>query len=486
MKEDSLSHRVTKGGIWVVTLKITEISFGFIRLIILARLLAPNDFGLMGIAFLMLSILLTFSETGLQTTLIQKKNDISAYLDTAWTISVIRGIVLFIIIFFVAPYVAIFFNSTDASPIIRVIGFSILIGGFVNIGVIYFQKELKFNRHFIYGLCAILTDFIVVISAALIFKNVWALVIGQLASSSAALVASYLLHPYRPRIRFELEKIKELFGFGKWVIAYSILYFLITEGDNFFVGKVLGVAALGFYQMAYRISNISATEITHVISKVMLPAYSKIQDDLLRLRESYLRVLQFIAFLSFPIAGLIFILGPDFTKIFLGDKWMPMVPAMQVLALGGLMSSIGKTTGTLFISIGKPKIVTKLHFFTLTLLTIFIYPLSIKFGILGTSIAVFFAVLVPNLAAFAIVIKIMKCKIYNFAKMLILPLINTVLLILLISLVKLYWINLGIFCFSLSAIIGLMSYFCIAYLFDKFCDYRLFNNIKMNIYSLKN
>lgn len=486
MKEELLSHQVARGGVWVVTLKIIEISFGFIRLIILARLLAPNDFGLMGIAFLMLSILLTFSEPGFQTALIQKKNDISAYLDTAWTVSVIRGIILFIIIFFFAPYVALFFNSADASPIIRVIGFSVLIGGFINIGVIYFQKELKFNRHFIYGLCAILTDFIVVISAAFIFKNVWALVIGQLASSLAALVASYLLHPYRPRIRMELGKIKELFGFGKWVFGYSVLYFLITEGDNFFVGKVLGVTALGFYQIAYRISNIPATEITHVISRVILPAYSKIQDDLPRLRESYLRVLQFVAFLSFPVAGLIFILGPDFTKIFLGDKWMPMVPAMQVLALGGLMRSIGTTAGTLFVSIGKPKIVTKLHFSTIILLGILIYPFSMKFGILGTSLAVLFAMFIPNLAAFVIAIKIIRYEIYNFSKMLILPLINTLLLILLISFVKSYWINLGIFGFSLSAIVGLISYFCIAYLFDKFYDYRLFNNIKMNIYSLKN
>lgn len=484
--EASLSQRVTRAGAWVFTLRIIEKGFGFIRLIILARLLAPNDFGLMGIALLTLSILETFSETGFQTALIQKKKDISAYLDTAWTVSILRGIALCIIIFFSAPYVGLFFKSTEASSIIQVLGLSILLRGFTNTGIIYFQKELEFNKQFIYGLITTSADFIVAILAAVILKNIWALVFGYLVANLAGLVASYLIQPYRPRLSLDFKRIKELSGFGKWVFGYNILYFFLMQGDDFFVGKVLGIAALGFYQMAYKISNIPATEITHVISKVIFPAYSKMQDDLPRLRESYVRVLQFIAFFSFPIAGLIFILAPEFTMIFLGNKWMPMVPAMQVLVLWGLVRSLGTTTGTLLVSVGKPAIVTKLHFATLILLGSLIYPLSVTWGILGTSLAVLFAMVVPNLVAFIVIIKVIRIKIYNLTKMIFLPLLNTGFLILLISLAKPYWVNFGILGFSLFVIIGLTSYCCIAYLFDKFYDYRLVDNIKMSIYSLKN
>ncbi len=484
--ETSLSQRVTRAGTWVFSLRIIEKGFGFIRLIILARLLAPNDFGLMGIALLTLSILETFSETGFQTALIQKKKDISAYLDTAWTVSALKGIVLCIIIIFSAPYVGLFFKSAEARPIIQVLGLSILLRGFTNIGVVYFQKELEFNKQFIYGLISTLADFIVAILAAVILKNIWALVFGHLAASLAGLVASYLIQPYRPRLSLDLEKIKELSGFGKWVFGYNILYFFLMQGDDFFVGKVLGIVALGFYQMAYKISNIPATEITHVISKVIFPAYSKMQDDLPRLRESYIRVLQFIAFFSFPIAGLIFILAPEFTMIFLGNKWMPMVPAMQVLVLWGLVRSLGTTTGTLLVSVGKPAIVTKLHFATLILLGGLIYPFSVTWGILGTSLAVFFAMLVPNLVAFIVIIKVIGVEIYNLTKMIFLPLLNTGFIILLLSLVKGYWENLGLLGFCLSITIGVISYFCIAYLFDKFFDYRISKNIKMNIYALKN
>ena len=204
---------------------------------------------------------------------------------------------------------------------------------------------------------------------------------------------SYLIHPYRPHLSSDLGKAKKLFGFGKWILGSSILIFLITQGDDIFVGKLLGATALGFYQLAYRISNMPATEITHVISQVSFPAYSKLQDDLAKLREAYLRVLQVTTFLSFPIAGLIFVLAPDFTKILLGEKWMPMVPAMQVLAIFGAIRAFGATTGSIFQGVGRPSILTKLAAIQLLMMIAIIYPLTNEFGIFGTAIAI----LIPNL-----------------------------------------------------------------------------------------
>jgi len=315
---ETLSQKVVKGGFWVFFLRIVNRGFSLIRLIILARILSPNDFGLMGIALLTMSTLETFSQTGFQQALIQKKEDIESYLNSAWTVLILRGFALFIILYFIAPYAAIFFNSPEAKPIIQVIGFAILIRALTNIGVIYFQKELEFRKQFIYQFSGTLADFIVALSAVLILRNVWALVLGLLAGNIVRCFVSYLVHPYRPHLSKDLGRAKELFGFGKWIMGSSILVFLITQGDDIFVSKILGTTALGFYQLAYRISNMPATEITHVISQVTFPAYSKLQNNIPKLREAYLKVLQFTAFLSFPIAGLIFILAPDFTKIFLG------------------------------------------------------------------------------------------------------------------------------------------------------------------------
>ena len=462
---ENLSQRVVRSVFWVFSLRIVQQLFNLGRLVILARILAPHDFGLLGIALLTMATLETFSQTGFQAALIQKKEDIKSHLDAAWTVLILRGFILFAILYLIAPYAATFFNAPEAKPIIQVIGFAILLQAFTNIGVIYFQKELEFNKECIYQFAGTLADFVVAVSAVLILRNVWALVFGLLAGNAARCIVSYFIHPYRPRLSSDLGKAKELFGFGKWILGSSILIFLLSQGDDIFVGKLLGATALGFYQLAYRLSNMPTTEITHVISRVTFPVYSKLQDNLPSLREAYLKTLQLTAFLSIPIAGLIFILAPEFTMIFLGEKWMPMVPAMQVLCILGALRSIVATMGPVFYSTGNPKIGTQLSIMQLFIMIILIYPLTMKWGIVGTSLV---AVL-TNIASYWGVKKTLsltKCKFTVFAKSWFYPLIGTSIMCLLLQLAKnMVKTNMGNF--ILLAILGIVVYLLIIYLLDK-------------------
>jgi len=481
----NLSQRTVRGGFWVFSLRIVQQIFGLARLIILARILAPHDFGLMGIALLTMSTLETFSQTGFQAALIQKKKDIESYLDGVWTVLILRGLALFGILYFAAPLAASFFDAPEAKPIIQVIGISVLLQAFTNIGVIYFQKELEFNKEFIYQFAGTLADFIVAVSAVLILRNVWALVLGLLAGNAARCFVSYIIHPYRPHLSLDLGKAKELFGFGKWILGSSILIFLITQGDDIFVGKLLGATMLGFYQLAYRISNMPATEITHVISQVTFPAYSKLQDNIPKLREAYLKVLKVTAFLSFPIAGLIFVLAPDFTKIFLGEKWMPMVPAMQVLVLAGLFRSIAATTGPIFHAVGKPKIDTRWQIARLFVIAVLIYPCTIKWGILGTSVVVFLSIFVSNIGFCFMAIKITRCGIKNFSKTIALPLINGIIMIISIFAIKMSINTSGFLGFFSLVGIGILISLSITYLFDRYLNYRMQLLLKENLSSFR-
>lgn len=481
---ESLSKKVIQGGILVFALRFANRGLGFIRTIILARLLVPTDFGLLGIAMLSIATLETFSQTGFQAALIQKKEDVQSYLDTAWTVSAIRGFILFIILFSTAPFIAKFFNSEEAALVIRIVAVTSLLSGFRNIGILFFQKELEFNKQFFYEFSATLVDLAVSISLAFILRNVWALVWGGVAGNFVRLLMSYLLHPYRPRIRFQKEKFQELFGFGKWVLGSSVLIFLITQGDDIFVGKMLGITALGFYQMAYMLSNLPTTEITHVISQVTFPAYSKMQDDISRLREAYLDVLQITAFLAFPIAGLIFVLAPDFTKIFLGEKWMPMVSAIQILVLAGLVRSIAATTGPIFHATGNPKIDTKWQIIRLIVLLALIYPFTIRWGILGTSISVLFSIFFSTIGFSLTVIRITKCRIQNFGKMIILPLLNTMIMISIIFILKSSLNFIGFWHFISLVGVSYVSYHFVTYLFDRLLNYKMIKIIKEKISSL--
>ncbi|MBW2310783.1 MAG: lipopolysaccharide biosynthesis protein [Deltaproteobacteria bacterium] len=467
-QSEPLSKKIVRGGIWLLALRITSRGLGFIRTIILARLLAPSDFGLLGIAMLAIATLETFSQTGFQAALIQKKDNVESYLDTAWTVSAIRGIVLFLILFFCAPVVAKFFNSPQATLVIKVIAVSTLLSGFRNIGILFFQKELEFNKQFFYELSATLVDLTVAITLAFMLRNVWALVWGGLAANFVRLFMSYIIQPYRPRIRFEKEKFQELFSFGRWVLGSSILIFLITQGDDIFVGKMLGVTALGFYQMAYLISNLPATEITHVISQVTFPAYSRLQYDLQRLRAAYLDTLQLTAFISIPIAGGIFILAPEFTEIFLGDKWMPMVPAMQVLCIFGATRSFGATTGPLFHGVGKPKTLTNLAILQLLILSVIIYPLTKQWGLIGISVAVVIPNIITQLVAACQIIHITEAKVLNFSKSLFFPFIGTFVMILAVLFFK-DFSGICLSGFLTHVFIGIITYLGIIYMLDLIC-----------------
>ncbi|MGB2630823.1 MAG: lipopolysaccharide biosynthesis protein, partial [Candidatus Omnitrophota bacterium] len=439
-----------------------------VRTIVLARLLSPDDFGLMGIAILAINMLETFSQTGIETALVHKKENIEAYLDIAWTIQVTRSVILFVLLYFGAPLVAHFFNSPQALRVVRILAFLELFRGMKNIGTVYFQKELRFDKQFVLGFSGIAVNIAVSLTLAFVLRNVWALVYGSLSGAFVVLIMSYILQPYKPRIRLETLKIKELLDFGKWLLGSSILGFLITQGDDIFVGKLLGITALGLYQIAYHFSNAPATEITHVISRVTFPVYSKIQDNIPRLRDAYFNVLQLTASLSFPLAALIFVMAADFTKIFLGDKWMSMVPAMRVLAIWGLIRSVGATAGPFFYAIGRPKVIAKLQFLQLILLISTIYPLTVKWGILGTSLSVVFAALVPNLAVYYMVTQALGCRYYDFWRMVLLPGFGIMTMYIVLMIVRVYISGAeSIANFFVMAILGLAVYMATIIVLDR-------------------
>jgi len=408
MAKKSLRQKAVQGGFWVFFTRIAGRAFSLIRLIILARLLAPEDFGLMGIALLSLATLETFSETGFQQALIQKKGKINQYLNPAWTALVLRGIILFLLLFLITPYAALFFKTPSAIPIIRLISLALLVQGFANIGLVFFKKNLDFKKQFLYEISGTLADFLVAVTAALLFRSVWALAFGFLAGSLARVTVSYLLHPFRPKFDFDFKKGQELFFFGKWVLGSSVLMFLIFQGDDVFVGRFLGVTALGFYQMAYKLSSLPATEISQVIAQVTFPAYTKIQDDLTRLKKAFFQVLRMVALFSFPLAFCLFFLATPLTKIFLGEKWLPMVPAMQILVLAGFLRSLAATTGAVFYAVGQPKIETRWEVIQLIVLALAIYPLALKDGLRGVAGAVLLSTLVATLGYFFEVKKIIK------------------------------------------------------------------------------
>lgn len=386
---ESLQQRVLHGGVWTAFLNISDRGLQILRLIILAHFLSPTAFGLLGIALLVKQALIHFTEIGIQPALIQQEADnIDGYLDTAWTLNIARGIGVCLLVLISAPSIAIFFGEPRAEAIIQVLSISALLEGVVNPAVVYFKKDLNFHKQYIFRICGAIADFIVAVTAAILLQNVWALVYGLIVGQLVRVLVSYILVPYKPAIAFEENIAKEMFSFGKWVWVTSIITFLATTGDDSFVGWYLSAGALGLYQMAFRLSNAPATEITGTITTVAFPAFSKLQNKTSLLRTAFLRTITLISIIGIPMATGIVLVAPVFTLVILGNEWTPMVTAMQIMAIAGLLRAYVKSGGALFQGVGYPNWDFKMNLIRTIAISITIWPLTALWGINGSALSI--------------------------------------------------------------------------------------------------
>jgi lipopolysaccharide exporter len=434
----SVSGQIARGGVWVFAAYGLAQVLALVRSMILARLLTPADFGLMGMASLSLALLLVFTETGIWPALIQRPDLDQTTLNTAWLISAARGIVLGLVTLGAALWVGRFFEALLLVPMLRVMALSFVLAGFNSLGLVLLQKELDFRTLSAVNLATSVVNLVAATVAAFLLRSVWALIIGTLAGALTALLLSYLVHPFRPQLRFDRGRARELFGFGKFLTASTIVNYVLTQGDDAYVGKVLGSDALGFYGLAYRLSNLPATSISHVLNRVTLPAYSAIQHDLDRLRTTYLRILKLTALVVFPMAAGLFGLAPLVVGVLYGEKWLPMVPAFQILCLFGLERSIGSASSPIFLALGRPKLGLQVISVKLVVMVLCIVPLTARYGIVGTSLAVTLSAIAVQCVVIPVVAMLLDMPWPHAVQPLLKPLGGSLLMMLALLLIRNY------------------------------------------------
>lgn len=394
----SVLQRTVRSGIWATATKFSSRGLQILMLIILARLLSPRDFGLLGIALVTLAATKQFTEIGLNAALIQQKQkNIDKYLDTTWCLEIGRGILIFSVLYVTAPYIAQFFNEPDAKMVIQVLALGPIFYGLRNPGVVYFQKNLEFHQDFLFKTTGGITQFIVGVGYALHSPTVWALVFASISQPAVQFILSYFLHDYRPWPAFDVSAAKELIHFGKWITGASIITWVYNQGDNAFVGWYISATALGFYQYAYQMADTPATEVSGIISQITFPAYSAIQGDIDALRNALIQTTRFTAFITFPMAFGIVLVAPSFVRGILGEDWTPMILTMQILAFYGLMHSITSNFGAVWKSLNRPDLLVKTGTIRITCIALLIWPATARWGIEGTALVITGVFLFPML-----------------------------------------------------------------------------------------
>jgi len=382
----SLKRQVGSAIIWVILSVIFTRFLSFLTKLVLARFLAPGDFGLRALANPAINLLMMFQELGFTSALIYRQTEVEEAADTAFWTVLTSSLALYLVGFFSAPWVADFFHEPQLIPVMRVLALTMLLSSFAQVPVTLLVKELAFKRKVIPDLIAGVLGNGLSIVLAMLGYGVWSLVYGQVAVSLIAAGLIWFFTPWRPRLRFSKVRAKELIDYGKHIVGSQALVFAITNVDNVFVGKFLATATLGFYDLAYTIANLPATQITRLVNQVMFPTFSKVQSDLGMFRNVYFRALKYVSLLSVPIAVTTIGFADNFVTQAYGKEWSPAILPMQLLGIYGLVRSVAANMGNVFKAGGQPKWLTYIALWRLTMMLIFLYP-SIQWGgIVGVSL----------------------------------------------------------------------------------------------------
>lgn len=381
----SLREKTLKGLTWSgMSQVITQISQLLITTI-LARLLTPNDFGLLGMTVVFTNFLNIFCEMGISGALIQKQDISETQYSSVFWLNIIVGIVLMLLTMAISPCIASFYNKPELKPIVMMISVNFPIMSFVIVQKAIFSKEMSFKKLAIAEVIAVIVAGIIGISMAYLGHGVWSLVYRMLIFTAANTLLLWWLSAWRPKFIFSLKALKEVFPFSFNLMGFNLVNYFARNIDNILIGKFLGVQALGYYTLAYRLMLYPVQNISGVVGKVMFPAFSMIQDDLEKVRTTYMKMVKAISLVTFPIMCVLFAVTPEFVHVIFGPQWQPMVILIQILCICGIFQAIGTTVGYILLSQGRADLQFKMQVIGTILVTIFIIT-GLKWGVIGVTV----------------------------------------------------------------------------------------------------
>jgi len=384
----SVAGRVVQGAFWVLALRGLGRVATTVRTLVLVRLLTPHDFGLVGVALAVVACAEALSVTGVALALVSGRRDDRDAFDTAWTIGIIRGALVSAVLMLLAPTLATFFGSPEATNLIRLMSLAPLIDGFNNIGVIEFRRDLTYGPHYVLQAAGEFADLFVAVPLAWWMGSAWALAWSWIALWVVRVLVSYVIHPYRPRLRIVRAEVPTLLRFAGHVTGASALTWLTTGGVDALVGRVLGIEALGLFRMAKLVALLLPTEVAGVLSWVSVAAFARVDAVGDHLRRTFAELWRVTLAVALPFSAGTALFATSFVPAILGERWTAIVPAVQVLAVVALLRAMISVTNAAFQGRGRPKYQMYASVAELAVLLVAFVPLSNATGLAGAASAV--------------------------------------------------------------------------------------------------
>lgn len=353
MSPSDLKSKITNGAIWGGGGRIVQQIIQFLLSVILARLLSPEDFGLIAMVMVFTSFAGMLADGGFNSALIQKKDISENHTSTVFWINLIISILLFILTYIIAPVLADFYENSKLEEIFRIIAITFIISAVGNVPSALLQKEMRFHVITKIDTIAALFSGILAIGMACSGAGVWSLVAQPILAGTIMSVMRCWACLWIPKFIFNRNALKEIWGFSGNMFGFLFINYWARNADSLIIGKMFGSATLGLYNRAYGLMLLPITQIHGAINQVMFPALSSIQEDKPRVARIYLRAVGIITLFSYPMMLGLFVVAEPFVLAMYGKKWSGVSPILQILALVGLIQSLVSSSGILLLSQGR-------------------------------------------------------------------------------------------------------------------------------------
>ena len=330
MPEDNLKTSILSSLFWKFLERGGVSGVQFIVQIILARLLLPEDYGIIALIVVFIAISQTFVQSGLGTALIQKKKVTDEDYSSVFYLTLVVALVFYGILFLAAPFIAAFYNQPLITPVLRVLGLTLFFGAVNTIQNAVIARNFQFRKLFISSLGAVLLSGVVGIAMAYAGHGVWALVGQQLTSIIALCLIMWFTVKWRPKLLFSLARVKELFSFGWKLLVSGLINVTYNNLSSLIIGKLYPASMLGFYTKGQGFPSLVVSNIDSSLQTVMFPAYAKCQDNRPQVKQIMRRALVTSAFLVFPAMAGLAVIAEPLVELLLTEKWLMCVPFLQI------------------------------------------------------------------------------------------------------------------------------------------------------------
>lgn len=382
----NLRTRAAKGVFWTATGAWGRQLMVFVVFAILARVLEPEDFGLVALAAVFVGFTHVIAEEGLVDALVQRKNLETAHLDTAFWISIAFAVLMTAILIALAWPIALLLGHESLAPVLMVLSLGIPIGSSSLVHRALLTRDMAFKSLALRSLAAICVGSVFGVSAALLGFGVWSLVAQNLAGQLTGTLVLWRVTDWRPSFQVSKTHFRDLFNFGRHVVGFRLLIYFSRRADELLIGVFLGPAALGFYTIGSRMVRMLIQMTSSLIDRVSFPLYSRLQENQQRLRRAYYKSISFAALIAYPTFLSIFVLTPQIVAVLFGPKWSDSVAVMQVLAIFGVNQVLTYLNGTTVKALGKPSWLVGIVGVT-AILKVVGFFVAVSFGLVAVAIA---------------------------------------------------------------------------------------------------